>query len=68
MAKYVTKDGDTLDWLCWRYYGKQSGAVEAVLEANPNLADLGLTFPAGIVIELSELAPSEDDQPVRLWD
>jgi phage tail protein X len=68
MAKYVTKDGDTLDWLCWRYYDKQSGAVEAVLEANPNLADLGLTLPAGIVIELPELAPSEDDQPVRLWD
>ncbi|PID40335.1 MAG: phage tail protein [Proteobacteria bacterium] len=68
MAKYVTKDKDTLDHICWRYYGRQSGAGEAVLEANPNLADIGVTLPAGIVIELPNLDLITPDQTVRLWD
>ncbi len=68
MAHYVTKTGDTLDWLCWRFYDRQAEAVEALLEANPNLADLGMTLPAGLVIALPDLQPMAADQPVRLWD
>jgi phage tail protein X len=26
--------GDTVDAICWRYYGRTAGTVEAVLEAN----------------------------------
>ena len=36
---HVTIDGDMLDLICYRAYrGRQSGAVEAVLEANRNTA------------------------------
>lgn len=55
--------------MCEAYYGPREGAVEAVLEANPGLADRGPVLPAGVRIELPDLA----DQPpesgaVRLWD
>ncbi|WP_258087249.1 tail protein X, partial [Xenorhabdus bovienii] len=29
--------GDTVDLLCWRHYGRTQGIVEQVLEANPDL-------------------------------
>ena len=69
MAAYLTRDGDMLDAVCQEHYGRQSGAVEAVLEANPGLADQGPLLPAGLLIELPELpAESRDSGAVRLWD
>ena len=40
MTTYTSKEGDVIDDVCRRYYGREAGAVEAVLEANPGLADL----------------------------
>ncbi|MEM7047007.1 MAG: tail protein X [Pseudomonadota bacterium] len=68
MIRYVTKDGDSLDWLCWKHYGRQSGTVEVVLAANPDLAGLGPILPTGIVITLPKLVDHTSNQPVRLWD
>uniref|UniRef100_UPI000D1C1946 tail protein X n=1 Tax=Metapseudomonas otitidis TaxID=319939 RepID=UPI000D1C1946 len=39
--------GDTVDAICWRVYGRTAGLTEAVLEANPGLADLGPVIPQG---------------------
>lgn len=64
---YRTLAGDVLDWICWRYYGRQSGAVEAVLAANVGLAERGAVYPAGVVITLPALAEPVS-QPTRLWD
>jgi phage tail protein X len=64
---YRTLDGDVLDWICWRYYGRQSGAVEAVLAANVGLAERGPIYPAGVRVTLPELAEPVR-QPTRLWD
>lgn len=67
-TSYKTSQGDTLDHICWKVYGEQSGAVEAVLEANPGLADLGEVLPTNTAIELPDLAkPATDVQPIRLW-
>ena len=67
--RYRTKDGDMLDWICWRHYGQQAGAVEAVLKANPGLSEAGPLLPAGLVIELPELPqPNQSIDTVRLWD
>ncbi|EGD7263179.1 phage tail protein, partial [Escherichia coli] len=30
---------DTVDALCWRYYGRTQGVTEQVLKANPGLAE-----------------------------
>jgi len=65
---YKTSQGDTLDYVCWKVYGQQSGAVEAVLRANPGLADMGDVLPTDTTIMLPELAqPATEVQPIRLW-
>lgn len=66
-TRYVTKDGDMLDALCWKHYGVES-AVVTVLEANPGLADYGPVLPAGIVIALPDQASSTTEPTVKLWD
>lgn len=43
--KTFALQGDTLDAICVRYYGRTEGVVEAVLAANPGLAELGATAP-----------------------
>lgn len=60
--------GDTVDALCWRHYGRTAGVTEQVLEANPGLASLGSVLPMGLEVEL----PDQPAQPVtrrlQLWD
>ncbi|MDR5776766.1 MULTISPECIES: tail protein X, partial [unclassified Caballeronia] len=53
--KVRSQQGDTVDLLCWRFYGRTNGTVEAVLEANPGLADLGLMLPLGTLVSMPEL-------------
>lgn len=68
-TSYQTSQGDTLDFICWKFYRQQSGAVEAVLQANPGLADLGPVLPANTRITLPDLPkPATEKQPIRLWD
>ncbi|MGE4299812.1 MAG: tail protein X [Desulfovibrionaceae bacterium] len=65
---YVAKDGELIDEICWRHYGRQSGAVEAVYEANPGLVDIGPALLAGTVLYLPEIAAPTATETVRLWD
>lgn len=66
-TKYVTREGDMLDDICRKIYGKQeAGQVEAVLEANPGLAGRGFIYPSGLLIVLPDL-PAQTDGTVRLW-
>lgn len=69
MAEVIAHQGDTLDALCWRHYGRTAGVVEAVLEANPGLADLGPILPHGQRVVLPEQAPQPQRQDlINLWD
>ena len=64
-----TQQNDTVDALCWRHYGRTAGVVEAVLDANPGLADKGPVLPSGLLITLPELqAAAPERQMVNLWD
>jgi phage tail protein X len=63
---YRTKDGDTVDLICWHIYGRTSGVVEQVLTGNPGLAALGPVLQAGVIVELPEItAPAEEK--VTIW-
>lgn len=62
-----TSDGDVLDTICHGYYGHLAGTVEAVLQANPGLADQPQPFVAGLQILLPDLASPAVEQ-VMLWD
>ncbi|MCH7275071.1 MAG: tail protein X [Paraburkholderia tropica] len=67
--KLTALQGDTLDALCWRHYGSTAGTVEAVLDANPGLAELGAILPLGTVIDMPELNTIEQTKPLlQLFD
>jgi len=67
MDRYQTREGDTADYICWRVYGKQSGAVEQFLLANPNLSEYGEVYPAGLVVNLPEIATEPEAATVSLF-
>ena len=69
MASVIANQGDTVDAICWRYYGRTAGVTEAVPDANPGLADLGPVIPHGTAVTLPDAAPqAEQRQVVNLWD
>jgi phage tail protein X len=60
---------DTVDSLCWRYYGRTAGVTEAVLETNPGLADYGPMLPQGLAVQMPEAQTTAPHrQMVNLWD
>ena len=68
MTPYRTLDGDMLDAICHVQLGSVAH-LPAVLAANPHLAGLGPIYPAGVVIQLPNLAPAEPVArgQIRLW-
>lgn len=64
-----TQQNETVDAVCWRHYGRTAGVVEAVLEANPGLADHGPVLPIGLLINMPEQQTAAPErQMVQLWD
>lgn len=66
--KVYAMQGDTLDAICARYYGRTEGVVEAVLQSNPGLSELGVILPHGTAIELPETDSAPKTETVNLWD
>lgn len=67
--RYITKDDDMVDEICWRYYpkGQQALAVERVYEANTGLACYGPHLPAGVVLTLPDLPKPRTIPVINLW-
>ncbi|MDM1022063.1 tail protein X [Acinetobacter sp. VNK23] len=70
MPKSITAiQNDTIDSICWRYYGRSSGVVEKVLQANPQLAEIGVILPIGTSVTLPDIdTPQQTKQTIQLWD
>lgn len=66
--KVRAQQGDTLDGLCWRHYGRTQGVVEQALETNPGLADGGAILTIGQWVELPDIEMKTDQNQVQLWD
>ena len=66
--RVIASQGDTLDALCYRLYGRTEGVVEAVLAVNPGLAELGAVLPHGTAVELPVVESSTVSETVNLWD
>ena len=54
--KYRTVKGDVLDAICTAHYGMGAFDLAKVYAANMDLARLGPVLPAGVVIDLPEVA------------
>ncbi|MGQ5522659.1 tail protein X [Chitinimonas sp. PSY-7] len=68
MAKIIrTSDGDFLDQLCLAEYGHLKGSLEAVLDANPGLAEVPEPYSLGMHIVLPDL-PKPSNASVTLWE
>ena len=70
-ATYRTKEGDTIDYIAYQYYGHTNNlVVEKILEENQQLAEQPAVLPQGITITL----PDQQDtavitsNKVKLWD
>ena len=60
---------DTIDAICWRYYGRSTGVVELVLEANPQLTSQGVFLPIGTLVNLPNIETPQQTKPtIQLWD
>ncbi|ASD51180.1 tail completion protein [Erwinia phage EtG] len=66
--KVYAMQGDTLDALCARDYGRTEGVVETVLQANPGLSELGVILPHGTAIDLPDVETSATAETLNLWD
>ncbi len=65
-----THQGDTLDLLLWRGLGRTAGIVEAVLDANPGLAAMGIVLPGGMLVEVPDAAVAlrpQHTETIQLW-
>jgi phage tail protein X len=67
--RVLAQQGDTVDALCFRHYGRTAGLVELVLEMNAGLADLGPVLPHGLAVEMPEKPANKPTVPLlQLWD
>lgn len=69
MNTYTTREGDTADYIAFKFYGTLAGqAAEQLLDANPGLADRGPVLPGGLVVNLPAIDTTTKVQGVALWD
>lgn len=69
MKQVQAMQGDTIDLICWRYYGQTQGITEQVLEANPHLAGQGVILDIGIIVNLPDIVTRQQQQhSINLWD
>ena len=66
MAEHLTGQGEVLDAIVWRHYGR-ADVIVAVLDANPGLADLGPVLPTRTAIVLPDIPAPAVRPSVRLW-
>lgn len=68
MIKYTVERPQTLEMICFRFYGAHEGYLEKVLEANYGLAQQPLRLPVGLVIYLPDLPKYEKAlKLIKLW-
>uniref|UniRef100_A0A3B0MJZ4 Phage tail protein X n=1 Tax=Arsenophonus endosymbiont of Trialeurodes vaporariorum TaxID=235567 RepID=A0A3B0MJZ4_9GAMM len=67
--KVLSQQNESLDEICFRYYGTCIGTVERVLEVHPGLCDQADRLPMGVEILLPEInAATSNRSQIVLWD
>lgn len=67
---YVTKDGDSLDLICYDYYGKINIAtLQKIMDLNPFISSHSPILEAGFFLRLPvEPEPGGGRAAVKLWN
>lgn len=66
--KIRTQQGETIDAICWRVYGRTTGITEKVLLVNPGLSDFGSVLPVGLLIDMPDVIDDPVKKLIQLWD
>lgn len=61
-------EGDTVDKICQRYFGRTAGITEQLLQYNSGLAEKGPILPTGTRIYLPEVTAAPTTKTIQLWD
>jgi phage tail protein X len=64
----LSRQGDTVDAICYRHYGYTHGVTEQVLAHNPGLAARGHTLPMGVSVTLPDVSTKPEQKNINLWD
>ncbi|AUV02242.1 phage tail protein [Enterobacteriaceae bacterium ENNIH1] len=64
--KVKALQGDTVDLLCLRHYGRTRGVTEVVLSANQGIARQ-MFLTAGQEVELPDVSEATTTETVQLW-
>ena len=66
---YTTRQGESVDLICHRHYGRTRGVTELVLDANPGLAAKGAVLPLATRVVLPDITERIRQRPlVSLWE
>ncbi|MCP9661512.1 tail protein X [Escherichia fergusonii] len=67
---YTTRDGDRLDNICLKIYGRVSKTTEKVLYqvSNYGITDMCTVFRSGEIITLPDIEPEPVQKETQLWD
>jgi phage tail protein X len=65
--QYLTSAGDTVDSICWAYYGVTRITTERVLARNRWLTKYPPILPAGLLIVLPVVLAADVFPSVNLW-
>lgn len=68
MTPLIAQQHDTLDLMCWRFYGRTQSVLERVIEANPHLPNYGNTLPLGTPVLMPDTPPPTPKPTLSLWD
>ena len=65
----IAMQNDTVELICYRYFGYTVGVTEQVLELNPGLAALGPILPMGTKVIMPDIAEQQEQtNTINLWD
>ena len=68
MNEAQTIEGDTIDYLLFRVFGRVDEALlEQTFELNVELSEYGPTLPAGVTVKLPEVPATTEAATIHLW-
>lgn len=59
--------GDTLDLICHRHYGRTQKVTETVMAANPNIDFSQPILPLGTLVKLPVIEQTKTQETITLW-
>lgn len=68
MNTVIAQQNDTIDAICYRYYGYTARAVEAVYDANPGLCELSTMLPIGTPVKMPVINEKRTAATIQLWE